>query len=153
VSRKPFSNARFQLMLPTKGSALKRKYNLAIPERNRHTEAHRGFTATLPPEDVAEWTKVAELWDEDRGYPKMAENPFEVVGIGAFQTNACWTTPDVLADVTEAMVQRELGDEEGRRTSSGPPVYPISASSFIVAGLDLESAQWVTLCIQRGIRC
>lgn len=55
---------------------------MAVPERNRHAEAHRTFTLTLPPADVSRWEAVARAWDEDVGYPKTADNPFEVEGKG-----------------------------------------------------------------------
>lgn len=49
-----------------------------MPERNRHVEAHRGFTAGLKEQQVALWTALADAWDEDDGLKKTAANPYEV---------------------------------------------------------------------------
>lgn len=66
------------------GKTLRNKYNEAVPERNRHVEAHRGFTDTMAPEQVAEWEKIAVAWDDDFSFPKNAFNPYEVIGEGMF---------------------------------------------------------------------
>jgi hypothetical protein len=42
------------------GKTLMRRYRMAVPERNRQVEAHRGFTASLDDSDVAEWMKMCE---------------------------------------------------------------------------------------------
>jgi hypothetical protein len=54
-----------------------RRYKAAISERNRQTEAHRGFTESLPSPMVATWEQVCAAWDVDR-FPKSSPNPFAV---------------------------------------------------------------------------
>lgn len=71
----------------TLGSTLKRKYLTAIVERNLHIEAHYGFMVTVPPLLVGDWEQIAVKWEEDFSFPKMALNPFEVVGEGKSSVN------------------------------------------------------------------
>ena len=66
------------------GGTLRKKYTVAVIERNKHVEAHRDFTATLAQEEVAKWEKIAVTWDSDLPYPKKAFNPFEIVGDGKY---------------------------------------------------------------------
>lgn len=56
-----------------------KRYQKALPERNKQAEAHRGFTASLNPSDVAEWTQLCEEWESDV-FPKDAKNPYYVEG-------------------------------------------------------------------------
>jgi len=53
------------------------RYRKAVPERNQQVEAHRGFTASMDPVDVALWTNMCENWENDV-FPKTAENPYHV---------------------------------------------------------------------------
>jgi len=59
------------------GKTLMQRYQKAVPERNKQIEAHRGFTASLDPDDVVRWTAMCERWEEDR-FPKTSENPYHV---------------------------------------------------------------------------
>jgi hypothetical protein len=59
---------------------LLRKYQTAISDRNQQSEAHRGFTASLPKELVAEWRVMLKDW-ENATYPKYKNaktNPYEI---------------------------------------------------------------------------
>ena len=58
-----------------------RRYRKALPERNRQTEAHRGFTASLDPDDVAKWTEMCENWEEAVYPKKKVENPYHVKSV------------------------------------------------------------------------
>ncbi|PPQ73936.1 hypothetical protein CVT26_006557 [Gymnopilus dilepis] len=108
------------------GRSLMRKYQKAVPERNRQTEAHRGFTESISPADVAKWTQMVEQW-EQAVYPRdKLDNPYHVVG----------------ADLTQAQVRKELAEEEDRRVANGGTVYhKTSASVFLNNGLAIEDSQ------------
>lgn len=58
-----------------------RKYKIAVGERNRQVEAHRGFTMSLPSDLVDEWESMCAVWDAD-GFPKTAENPYKADDAG-----------------------------------------------------------------------
>lgn len=58
-----------------------RRYRKALPERNRQTEAHREFTASLDPDDVAKWTEMCENWEEAVYPKKEVENPYHVKSV------------------------------------------------------------------------
>lgn len=77
-------------------------------ERNKHIEAHRGFTATLNQAQVDEWEVVANEWERDFAFPKEALNPFEVVGEGTPDAVAC----ALMASLTTHSDQRS-SDLEG----------------------------------------
>ena len=64
------------------GITLKNRYFTAVVERNKHIEAHRGFSATLGQNDIDKWEQIAIDWDRDFSFPKQAFNPFELVGDG-----------------------------------------------------------------------
>lgn len=54
-----------------------------MSDRNRQTEAHRGFSSTLPPDLVEAWELACTLWDAD-GFPKTVPNPFQTAEAGAY---------------------------------------------------------------------
>ena len=56
-----------------------RRYQKAVPERNRQIEAHRGFTASLNPGEVEKWTAMCEDWGRE-GYPRTLERPYNIEG-------------------------------------------------------------------------
>lgn len=63
------------------GKSLLKKYHSAVSERNKQAEAHRGFSASLPPELLAEWEEMCRLWSAD-AFPKTAPSPFKTVEAG-----------------------------------------------------------------------
>lgn len=65
------------------GRTLLRKYKAAISERNKQTEAHRGFTASLPKDIVATWEKMCVEWNAD-SFPKTAPNPYKTESASKF---------------------------------------------------------------------
>lgn len=67
------------------GTRLLRKYKAALAERNRQTEAHRGFTENIPTQLVKEWEQICVAWDSEC-YPKNghAENPYQVKSMSEF---------------------------------------------------------------------
>lgn len=64
-------------MIILTGKTLLQKYGAAVSDRNMQREAHRGFSASLPPQLVGEWGVLCATWDSD-GFPKSAVNPFHV---------------------------------------------------------------------------
>lgn len=68
------------------GSSMLKKYKIAVGERNRQIEAHRGFTESLPEDLVNEWESICITWDAD-GFPKTAENPYKVDSAGTRTSN------------------------------------------------------------------
>ncbi|PPR05742.1 hypothetical protein CVT26_008495 [Gymnopilus dilepis] len=108
------------------GKTLMRRYQKALPERNRQAEAHRGFSESINPSDVAQWTKLCEDW-ENAAFPREKfESPYHVVG----------------TDLTQAQVRKELAEEEDKTVAGGGAVYhKTSASQFLSNGLAIEDSQ------------
>ena len=65
------------------GKSLMRRYQKALPERNKQAEAHRGFTASLNPKDVERWTKMCEQWGAE-GFPRTMESPYSIEGASMY---------------------------------------------------------------------
>lgn len=59
-----------------------KRYKAAVSDRNHQSEAHRGFTASLPEDVAAEWEEMCVKWDAD-SFPKKEPNPYAVQGAGA----------------------------------------------------------------------
>ncbi|PPQ76635.1 hypothetical protein CVT26_012761 [Gymnopilus dilepis] len=108
------------------GVTLLRRFRKAVPERNRQTEAHRGFSASIELGQVAEWTQMCVEW-EMAAYPKdKVDNPYHVEG----------------SNLTQAQVQKELAEEEEHLISSGgSSLHEMSPSDFLIAALNLEESQ------------
>ena len=66
------------------GKTLARRYRKAVPERNRQTEAHRGFTASLDAKDVDVWTKMCEEWEAAPFLRADIASPYHVEGASKF---------------------------------------------------------------------
>lgn len=58
-----------------------RRYKAAVSDRNNQSEAHRGFTASLPEHVAEEWENMCVKWDAD-AFPKTEPNPYMVQGAG-----------------------------------------------------------------------
>ena len=107
------------------GFTLRRKYIAAVADRNKQEEGHRGFTESIPEELVEEWDALCHEWEKE-GYPKSAENPFEVEEAG----------------MSEAKVVKELEDYElERRRKGGAILHATSPHTFMMMGLQLEEDQ------------
>ena len=61
-----------------------RRYQKAVPERNKQAEAHRGFTESMDAKDVASWTAMCEAWEADV-FPKTVKNPYHIETAGEYQ--------------------------------------------------------------------
>jgi len=62
------------------GITLRKAHKAAIADRNLQTEAHRGFTAGLPPALVKEWEGQCIDWEKAK-FPKSTTakvNPYAV---------------------------------------------------------------------------
>ena len=76
------------------GKTLISRYKIALAERNRQTEGHRGLTNSLDPDLVAKWEAMCVAWDED-DYPKKCPNPYQKEGVRKclavqnFQSSPC----------------------------------------------------------------
>ncbi|KAF9471153.1 hypothetical protein BDN70DRAFT_783782, partial [Pholiota conissans] len=107
------------------GKTLKQRYNAAVAERNIQSEGHRGLTQSLDPRLVATWEALCIEWEEEV-FPKTRTNPFH--------TSA--------KSLTEAQVRKELAEEEeSRLAGGGSSFHEVSASGFVVLGLELEQLQ------------
>ncbi|KAF9522825.1 hypothetical protein CPB83DRAFT_887328 [Crepidotus variabilis] len=94
-------------------------------ERNRQTEAHRGFTESLSTKIVKEWEESCRKWDSDT-VPKTVENPYKIEGF----------------HLTETQLRDELKTEENLKSKAkGFKLNSTSPSAFIAVGLDLEISQ------------
>lgn len=65
------------------GTSLLRRYKAAVALRNLQNEGHRGLTATLHADVVAEWEKMCVEWEEEI-YPKKKKNPYHTEGASEF---------------------------------------------------------------------
>lgn len=68
------------------GATLMRRYRSAVRERNVQVEGHRGFTATLPPELVAQWEAMCVKW-ETTPHPRKVKNPYDTPGACEFYSS------------------------------------------------------------------
>lgn len=75
--------SNFILMAVYTGKTLLRRYKGAVADRNMQREAHRGFTASLPPDLVGGWGAMCARWDAD-GFPKSVPNPFNTTDASEF---------------------------------------------------------------------
>lgn len=88
--------------------------------------AHMELEETLEPEEIQQWKKALDAWDEDPSNP----NPFE------FTVNF----------PTQAAVRRELSEEESKAMDEGQDFSlsdEVSPSGLIAWGLDIEAEQCV----------
>ncbi|PPQ82214.1 hypothetical protein CVT26_009204 [Gymnopilus dilepis] len=106
------------------GRALMRRYQKAVPERNRQTEAHRGFTASLKPRDVKRWEEMCELWDSSP-FPRTLDSPYCIEG----------------ANITIQQVRKELAEEEKKQRENGITFHKTTPLMFITTALELEDSQ------------
>ena len=96
----------------------------AIAMQKKQRKAFFKFNATFPPEVVHEWEKMVVDWDAD----KKKKNPYE----------------EPVAGTLMAEVRLELAKEEADDVQRGnQTIHQISASRWLMAGLDLEEQQYV----------
>ena len=136
---------KIQLNKQCLGAMLLRKYKQALMDRNTQTEAHRGFTASLPDELTKEWESHATAWDAAE-YPKAKTmpSPYEVKGECTYAPLLCRLSilNAVPLDLSEAAVHKELSREEDVRKSNGGLIlHSTGADEYIVMGLQLEELQ------------
>jgi len=62
------------------GKTLISRYKVALAERNRQAEGHRGLTNSLDPELVTKWEAMCVAWEDDE-YPKRCPNPYQKEGV------------------------------------------------------------------------
>jgi len=127
------------------GKTLKRKYRIAVADRNIQVEGHRGLTATLENEVVKRWEAICIQWEQE-DFPKKSKNPYESDTVGRefyFYLNE-QPSHFVPPALTEAQAKRELiAEEERRLAGGGVALHAKSAPAFIVMGLELEETQYV----------
>ncbi|KJA15107.1 hypothetical protein HYPSUDRAFT_208168 [Hypholoma sublateritium FD-334 SS-4] len=95
----------------TMGASLIQKYKAAVIEQNRQTEAHRGFTESLPGHLVKDWDNMCVVWEED-GFPKTKPNPYELKG--ARMTEAKPSGPEDEANIPVVPEERHRRDGTGQ---------------------------------------
>ena len=90
-------------------------------------EAHTTFTKTFHPNAISKWSDQVDAWCADP-FNTQIENPFE----------------EPAPTVTMADIRRELNSEEAEELAKGVlPPHAVSASQYLVAGLQLEDQQLV----------
>lgn len=123
------------------GSTLMKRYKAAVSERNRQTEAHRGFTMLLPEAVVGKWEDLCIEWDAS-SFPKEELNPYKVDGAGEFIGLSLRVDLTATLDVTDAEAIADLKKVEADALIPGQPVlHEMSPVSFICQGLELEGMQ------------
>ena len=107
------------------GSTLFRRFDEAVLQAQAQRHAHTEFTKTFRASLVQKWTKMHEDWQADP-FNEEIPNPFK----------------ESEPDVTMADVRREMNAEETADLARGVvPAHSVSASKFIVNGLQLEDLQ------------
>ncbi|KIM81001.1 hypothetical protein PILCRDRAFT_9047 [Piloderma croceum F 1598] len=105
------------------GNSLKEKLEIAIKERQRQVECFKGIKNTLKTEMVKEFKQQVEAWEADPSQP----NPYIAPKKGGLM---------------EAEVRLQLRKDEMDKVRAGKaPLHETSATSFLVAGLQLEEMQ------------
>ena len=112
----------------------------AILEHRSQLESFETFSKEQGDEQVEEWKTMIRVWESNQDAP----NPYELPKSGRFQLRAtlyCLSSRVVIG-MSEADVRLQLAQEEANRAAMGvPSLHEVSASSFIVAALDLEDQQ------------
>jgi hypothetical protein len=121
---------------------LRRKLLVTIAERARQIQAYEEVSATITREVKDTWTEMIKTFNEDRDQP----NPYVISQRGSFfsLTNVNVFEADKLntEGLTEAQIRLKLRkEEEEDARKSGLPLHGVSATAFLVAGLQLEEAQ------------
>ena len=107
------------------GSTLAKRLYEASRQAQAQRFAHTQMSASFPAAKVEEWMKCVNEWSETP-FGEDAVNPFE--------------EPE--PNVSVADVRRELNSEEEADLARGVvPDHAVSASKFIVTGLQLEDQQ------------
>jgi len=125
------------------GKTLISRYKVALAERNRQVEGHRGLTNSLDGTIVEKWESMCIAWEED-SYPKKSVNPYKTAGACGFflaiLPSLSYST--FFAALTEAEVRKEFAEDEERRLAAGEqPLHELSPAAFIFLGVDLEDMQ------------
>ncbi|KAJ7036476.1 hypothetical protein C8F04DRAFT_954001 [Mycena alexandri] len=111
------------------GNTLARKLIVAIDERDRQVEAFKEVDRTLRSEVKKEWQAKIDAWRVDRSQP----NPYLIAGGRD-------------GGPSEAAIRLTLTKDEAEEAATGgAKLHGSSLTSFLVAGLQLEEAQYVPL--------
>ena len=119
-----------------------KRYKKAVPERNKQSNAHDGFTASLNPTDVAKWESMCETWEADI-FPKSVENPYHVATASKYKSKRSMNSINAFSiDLTQTQVLRELeAEEKSRSRSEGGALHEVGPSAFLSTGIALEDTQ------------
>ena len=129
------------------------RYRKAVPERNKQVEAHRGFTASINPDDIKQWTGMCERWEAAEFPKNNVDNPYHIESTGLFDSSI-FSRLDLIyfLDLTQAQVRQQLAEEEEKLIAGGSPVlHEISPSTFLLNGLDIEESQYVSIYFLKNI--
>lgn len=97
------------------------------------------------------WERMCSEWEAE-GFQrtKKKKNPYETDGVSKSTTYPTLQSSLLTYSlaISEAQVRKELAEEEHNRIEEGGvSVHVTSASTFVVHGLELEEAQYVTMSI------
>lgn len=124
---------------------LLRRLVIALDERQVQVKAFERLDKNVDDSDRHTWKKAVRAWERNPDGP----SPYMMPQLGMFYVSALiqLELDNLLAaHMSEADVRRQLDAEEMEAVNSGnTPVHGISQTAFLVAGLQLESAQYVYL--------
>ncbi|KLO05116.1 hypothetical protein SCHPADRAFT_947170 [Schizopora paradoxa] len=107
------------------GTTLYRRLDESVSMARLQRDTHTAFTKTFHPNAVAKWSAQVDAWCADPLNTRI-ENPFE----------------EPAPTITMADIRRELNAEEAEELAKGVvPTHAVSASQYLVAGLQLEDQQ------------
>jgi hypothetical protein len=123
---------------------------LAIPEAVLHFRAYRAFTDGLREEhgdQLIEWERQVQEWETDNSRPCPYDLPEE--SESSISLYLLYLTMRFV-EVTQAAVKKKLSEEEHEKAARGEGdlnTLEITASDFVIAGIDLEEQQYVHIII------
>jgi hypothetical protein len=120
---------------------LHKKLSNAYSQSSDHQERFDRFS-DLQSRDIPEWEKMVKAWDKDHSQ----RNPYTATKSGDYalcSPSVAFKFTHLHIGVTEADVKLALASHEAELAAKGIPALhdKISASAFIVAGLDLQEQQ------------
>ncbi len=112
--------------------------------------AFKDLNASLPAEDSAKWERLVAAWELR---PTTAKNPYDIHRTRQWRPPA--TVPPQLmfghlTDVTQSALRVVLAEEDAAAIKAGKEAAlheDYSASTFVVAGLEIEDHQCVDSCL------
>ena len=124
------------------GSAFTKRFDDAVFYSRKQRQDFEEFSSTFNDQQVQEWQATVDAWKSD---PVDNTDPFQEPVSGPFVSRSVqnyFLSHSALIDISLMKVRQDLNREEERQLSLGSaPLHEVSATQFLVTGLELEEAQ------------